>query len=76
MPKNLPELAPLTYTVPQAAAALNVSDDTVRAMVKREEIPSLRIGRRTLIVRTVLDRWVQEHTNAHVAAIVEQGSAA
>ena len=48
----------LTFTIPEAADALGLSPDTVRTMVAAGDIPTLRIGRRLLISRTALARWV------------------
>lgn len=48
----------LTWTIPEAAKAAQVSDDTMRMVVRRGDIPSLRIGRRVLIARKVLEEWI------------------
>jgi excisionase family DNA binding protein len=64
MPRILEDL---TYTVPQAAAAIHVSDDTVRTMVRRGDLPAMRIGRRILISKVVLAKWVEENANTKFA---------
>jgi excisionase family DNA binding protein len=53
-----------THTIPEAAAVIGVSDDTVRVLVARGEIPTLRIGRRILIAKVTLDEWLATNTNA------------
>lgn len=58
MPRVASELAPLTYTIPQAARVLNLSDKTVKDLISRKELPVMRIGRRVLISRKELEEWV------------------
>ena len=48
----------LTITVPEVARLLGVSRMTAYAAVRDGTIPSLRIGRRVLISRAALDRWL------------------
>ncbi len=54
----------LTYSIRTAASALGVSPDTVRLLVRRGELPVLRIGRRVLIGRQALADWLAEHQGA------------
>lgn len=51
---------PLTYNVPQAAQALGVHPMTIRNLVKRGDLPAVRIGDRVLIARKVLRKFVEE----------------
>jgi excisionase family DNA binding protein len=46
----------LTYTVPEVARLLGLSRGAAYAAVNAREIPSLRIGRRTLVPRVGLER--------------------
>jgi excisionase family DNA binding protein len=46
----------LTYTVPEVARLLGLSRGAAYAAVNAKEIPSLRIGRRTLVPRVGLER--------------------
>lgn len=48
----------ITMTVQETAAYLGVSDDTVYEMVRRKEIPHIRIRRRILFRRDTLDNWL------------------
>jgi excisionase family DNA binding protein len=49
---------PATITVDQAAEVLGLSRDSVYEGVKREQIPSLRIGRRILIPVAKFLEWL------------------
>ena len=49
---------PLTYNVPQAAQALGVHPMTIRNLVKRGELPAVRVGDRVLIAREALRAFV------------------
>ena len=61
MTRTFDGLEKLTYTVPQAAAALQVSERHLYYLVKRGDIPTLTgVGRRTLIAKTTLARWVEQ----------------
>jgi excisionase family DNA binding protein len=57
-------ISELTYSLRTAAVALGVSPDTVRLLVRRGELPVLRIGRRVLIGRQALADWPAEHQGA------------
>jgi len=49
---------PLVYNVPQAAQALGVHPMTIRNLVKRGELPAVRVGDRVLIARDALRAFV------------------
>lgn len=51
-------MQPVTITVAEAAAYLGVSTDTIYEMVRRQEIPHIRIRRRILFRRDTLDAWL------------------
>lgn len=51
---------PLTYTVTECAAVLNVSRRTVYELIHKEGFPTLKIGGRRLISRELLAAWVRE----------------
>jgi len=50
---------PITMTVAEAAAYLGVSTDTLYDMVRRKEIPHIRIRRRIFFRRDTLDAWLE-----------------
>ncbi len=66
MPRPVPEMARLTYTVPQAAQALNVSQPMVWALIRSGELPTMHIGARVLIGRERLERWVTANSDSAV----------
>lgn len=45
--------------VKQASEMLQVSVGTIRNMLSRNELPSLRVGKQIRFVREDLDRWVR-----------------
>jgi excisionase family DNA binding protein len=66
-PRQFPRLAPpedrLVYTVPEAAALLGISRAFAYEAVKRGDIPSMRIGRRILVPKAALERFLAESGN-------------
>lgn len=50
------------YTVPEVAKYLKMSKSKVYALVKREKIPYLRIGRNVRIRESDLNEWLEEQT--------------
>lgn len=53
----------LNLTQAEAAAQLRMSRTTLRALVRRGDIPCIHIGRRRLISRQVLEEWVARNSN-------------
>jgi excisionase family DNA binding protein len=51
-----------TVTIAELAAAVGVSDETIRRLVARKEIMALRIGQRTMIPKDAAIRWIQQST--------------
>ena len=51
-------IEPLVYNVPQAAQALQVHPMTIRNLVKRGELPAVRVGDRVMISRDALLEFV------------------
>jgi excisionase family DNA binding protein len=54
-----PDEVALFFSVATAAQTLGVSDDTVYELVRRGELPSLRIGRRRVIPRQAVELVVE-----------------
>jgi len=48
---------PLLNTL-QAAALLQVHPKTLQAMVRRREVPAIRVGRLWRFRKSILDRWI------------------
>lgn len=49
---------PLTYTVPQAAAILGISNWSAYEAIKRGELPARKVGRRIVVPKIQLDQWL------------------
>ena len=49
-------------TIADLCEVLHISRPTAYQLLRREDFPTLRIGRRCLIPREGLDRWVKENT--------------
>lgn len=49
-----------TLTVPEVARLLGISRNEAYLAVQRGEIPARRIGRRIVIPRAALERWLLE----------------
>jgi excisionase family DNA binding protein len=48
----------LTYSVPEGARKIGVSDNTMYEAIKRNEIPHIRIGKCVRIPKAALDRML------------------
>jgi excisionase family DNA binding protein len=68
MPRVLEQL---TYTVPEAAQVIGVSDDTLRRVIKRGDFPVLRIGSRVLIAKIALNDWIERNAAASFRTITK-----
>jgi excisionase family DNA binding protein len=55
----------LTYSVAEAARALGISRSYCYELVQEGVLPHLELGRRRLIPRTALERYVRERTRRH-----------
>ncbi len=49
----------ITLSVPEAAQLLGISDKHLWGFVYRKDLPSVRLGGRVMILRSVLDQWVE-----------------
>ena len=67
----------LALSVPETAKILDVSVPTAYELTRRADFPAFRIGRRTLVDRAGLERWVSLQAGAarnSEAAVLERGS--
>lgn len=55
-------------TVKQAAEMLNVSVGTVRNLLRRGELPSLRVGNQIRFIRENLERWINDRVQCRYEA--------
>ena len=54
------ELEQLAYNLSEAAKIIGISKPTMSRMLKDGEIQHRRYGRRLLISRSALERWLEE----------------
>ena len=53
----------LVYNIREAAAVLGISKSYAYELVRRNEIPSLQLGKRRVVPKTYLEQWIQEKIN-------------
>ena len=58
---NYDEL-PLLLSVKQLVALMGVSDSSIYELIQEDDFPSLRIGKRIVIPKAELRRWISAHT--------------
>ena len=59
--KNYDEL-PLMLNMKQLSDLLGISDASAYELVQEEDFPSLRIGKRIVVPKEELRRWISVHT--------------
>jgi excisionase family DNA binding protein len=52
--------APLLLTVPEAARVLRISRNLAYELIAQRRLPHVRLGRRILIPRPGLERWISQ----------------
>jgi excisionase family DNA binding protein len=52
----MPSPSPLVFTVAECAAALKVSEASIRSAIKRGDLPSFTLGRRVLVPKQALEQ--------------------
>ena len=58
---------PATLSIISTAAYLGVSVPTARNVINREDFyPRIKLGKRVLIVRSLLDQWLEEQGGSEV----------
>jgi excisionase family DNA binding protein len=62
---------PLTMTPAQAGTVVGLSAETIRALIRSESLPALRIGDKYLIVRDRLRTWLEESDGRVLDSVVE-----
>ena len=53
---------PLLLNVKQLAELLGVYDSSVYELIQKDDFPSLRIGKRIVIPKEELRKWISAHT--------------
>ena len=56
--------APLLLTVPEAAELLRVHSNHVYELIRRGELPHVRLGRVIRLPRHRLEQWIEEQCGA------------
>ena len=56
------EQLPLTLKADQVAAVLGISRANAYTLLRREDFPTLRIGKRMLVPRDSFIQWIEENT--------------
>lgn len=59
--KHIP-VEPMAYTVAQTAEALGLSQSTVFDMLAKGELPCVRVRGKQRVLKTDLERWLQNLT--------------
>ncbi|MBC7341178.1 MAG: helix-turn-helix domain-containing protein [Clostridia bacterium] len=54
----------LTYTVPEVARLLGINTITAYYLARREDFPAVRIGKRIIIPKVALERWLDRQSGA------------
>jgi putative molybdopterin biosynthesis protein len=59
-PNDAPDASPrrIALTVPEVAAELQIPGPTVYDLIRRGEIPSVRVGKRIRVPKRRLEEWV------------------
>ncbi len=60
------EVEPLLLSIANAAKALDISEWTVRYLLRTRQLSRVRIGARVLISASELSRFIREHTEAAI----------
>lgn len=60
-----------TQSVAEVAARLGVHENTIRNWVRSGEVPAVRLGRRVLVPRVVIDRLLDRPEPASAGAAAQ-----
>ncbi len=52
-------IAPLAYSVEDAAKQLSVSAQSIRRLIERGELKARHVGRRVIVPKNELERWLE-----------------
>lgn len=58
----------LTLSISETADTLGVSRPTVYSLLHKSDFPAFKVGNRTLISRSGLERWIEAQTTKEVSA--------
>lgn len=54
----------MAFSVADTAEVLGVSRPTVYKLIRRDDFPVFRVGTRTLIPRSGLEKWIRDQSEA------------
>lgn len=54
----------LVYSVAEVAAALGISKSYAYHLVKTNSLPTVKLGKRRIIPKDLLEKWLQENINS------------
>lgn len=60
----------LTLTVPEAAKVLGISTNKMYDLARSEGFPMISVGKRRLIPRKGLERWIELQTEKAMSALM------
>jgi len=61
-----------TITPKEIAARLGISTAYAYRMIKQKQLPGIRIGRRVIVPSDLFNRWLEQQTNAALAATAQE----
>lgn len=53
----------LTYSIPEVAELLGISKSYAYEMVKLKKIPTLKIGKRRVVPKEILEYWIMANVD-------------
>ena len=68
---NMRTFPPMTLTVPEMAEELHISQKTAYGLVREPDFPSLNIGKRILMDREGLQRWIKSRAAEPLTTLPE-----
>lgn len=60
----MPDPVRLAYSVPEAAALIGISASSLHRQIRAGAVPHVRIGRRIVVPRQALERWLNDDSQA------------
>ena len=69
-----PSVPRMTLTVEEAADELHISRPVAYELVKEPDFPSFRIGKRILVNRAGLQRWIDDQSNQPLSDLTDNAA--
>ena len=71
---RFPAVPRMTLTVDEAADELHISRPIAYELVKEPDFPSFRIGKRILVNRAGLQRWIDDQSNQPLSDLTDNAA--